>query len=96
MGQVVYYKVGKPLLQSEVGINRGGTLSQSGATVTEKASTSSRHLDKWKLMFTDRVDVVREWNFEDFELLTFGRLSTKQFPLMFLFRRLKFIIYNKV
>ena len=41
LGQVIQYKVRQSLLQSMVGIMSKVTLLQSGATITEKTSTSS-------------------------------------------------------
>ena len=70
MGQVNYYKMGQLLLQSGVGIiNWGNFITKweqvlySGASITENASTSSRYWDKWRPMFTERINVVLEWSF---------------------------------
>ena len=57
MGQVNYYKMGQLLLQSGVGIINWGNF------ITENASTSSRYWDKWRPMFTERINVVLEWSF---------------------------------
>ena len=43
VGLVIQYKVCQSLLQSMVGIMSKVTLLQSGATITEKTSTSSWH-----------------------------------------------------
>ena len=43
VGLVIQYKVRQSLLQSMVGIMSKVTLLQSGATITEKTSTSSQH-----------------------------------------------------
>ena len=93
VGQIVYYKVGQSLLQSGVGIIKWDNF----------VAKWCNYYRKYQYIFvTGQMEtyVYRQiqcgLRTEFWVLLIFGRLSTKQFLLMLVFRRLKFIRLNKV
>ena len=93
-GQVIFYKVGQLLLQSGIGIIKWGNFIAKWDNYYRKGQYIFVTLEQMEThVYRQRQCGLRT---EFWGLLIFGRLSTKQFLLMFVFRRLKFIRFKKV